>query len=164
MEYRYQVGDQIIRVQLERAGEGWRASIDGGAWHTVQIASRAATYIELDIEGKRSRISVERSGDHRFAARGSDTFEFKRVERDAARGKPHEGASSGVLDATMPGQVVAVVVKEGDTVQRGQTLVVLEAMKMELRVTAPHDGHVAHVRVQVGQVVERGQQLLELEE
>jgi biotin carboxyl carrier protein len=163
MEYRYQVGARIVRVRIERAGDGWRASIDSGAWHTVQIASRAPNSIELDFDGKRSRISVERSGNRRFVARGSDVFEFERVERDSRQGKRLDGSSTGTLEATMPGQVVAVAIKEGDRVERGQTLVVLEAMKMELRVTAPQPSRVAHVLVRVGEVVERGQRLLELE-
>jgi biotin carboxyl carrier protein len=62
----------------------------------------------------------------------------------------------------MPGQVIAVPVAAGDAVSRGQTLIVLEAMKMELRVAAPHDGTVEKVLVSVGEVVERGQPLAEV--
>ena len=62
----------------------------------------------------------------------------------------------------MPGQVISVAVKDGDLVTKGQTLVVLEAMKMELRVQAPYAGRVQHVLVKTGQVVERGQQLVEV--
>jgi methylmalonyl-CoA carboxyltransferase 1.3S subunit len=55
-------------------------------------------------------------------------------------------------------------VSEGDTVERGQTLVILEAMKMELRVTAPEAGRVKRLLVQMGDVVERGQALVEIGE
>ena len=60
----------------------------------------------------------------------------------------------------MPGQVTVVLVKAGDETTRGQTLLILEAMKMEIRVTAPADGHVQQVMVQSGDVVERGQHLV----
>ena len=63
----------------------------------------------------------------------------------------------------MPGQVVSVDVQAGDTVAKGQTLVILEAMKMEVRVQAPYAGRIRRVNVQTGQVVERGQQLVEME-
>jgi acetyl-CoA carboxylase biotin carboxylase subunit len=66
------------------------------------------------------------------------------------------------LEAAMPGQVREVLVKEGDSVEQGQTLALLEAMKMEIRVAAPHPGKVVRVLIQTGQVVERGQQLFEL--
>jgi biotin carboxyl carrier protein len=62
----------------------------------------------------------------------------------------------------MPGQVRAVLVAAGDAVKAGQTLVVMEAMKMEIRANAPFDGIVAGVRVQVGDVVERDAALVEL--
>lgn len=53
--------------------------------------------------------------------------------------------------------------RPGDTVTRGQTLVLLEAMKMELRIAAPLDGQVRAVHCAAGQVVERGQILIELQ-
>ncbi|NLH07386.1 MAG: acetyl-CoA carboxylase biotin carboxyl carrier protein subunit [Chloroflexi bacterium] len=63
----------------------------------------------------------------------------------------------------MPGQVMAVYVKEGDEVQAGQPLLLLEAMKMEMRVAAPAAGVVRRLLVEPGQAVERGQQLVEVE-
>lgn len=73
-------------------------------------------------------------------------------------------AGSGDLTAQMPGQVIAVQVAEGDSVTAGQTLVILEAMKMEIRVSAPSDGVVKKLHVQQGTVVERGQVLVEVAE
>ena len=62
----------------------------------------------------------------------------------------------------MPGQVRAVLVKEGESVEKGQTLALLEAIKMEIRVAAPHAGKVEKVLIEEGQVVERGQRLFDL--
>jgi biotin carboxyl carrier protein len=62
----------------------------------------------------------------------------------------------------MPGQVSKVLVGEGDSVQRGQPLIVLEAMKMEIKIAASHDGRVVKVLVKSGQVVDRGQTLIEM--
>ncbi|NOG48992.1 MAG: acetyl-CoA carboxylase biotin carboxyl carrier protein subunit [Chloroflexi bacterium] len=58
----------------------------------------------------------------------------------------------------MPGQVVDVLVKAGQTVTAGQPLIVLEAMKMEIRIGAPTDGIVREVLVKKGDVVDRDQQ------
>jgi len=68
-----------------------------------------------------------------------------------------ESISAGVTGTTvapLPGTVISVEVSEGDEVRAGQTLVVLEAMKMEHRITAPADGVVAEVRVKAGQSVD----------
>jgi biotin carboxyl carrier protein len=62
----------------------------------------------------------------------------------------------------MPAQVADVLVSAGDGVTIGQPLLILEAMKMEMRVTAPHDGVVTQVFVARGDVVERDQQLIDI--
>ncbi|MDO5710672.1 MAG: biotin/lipoyl-containing protein [Micrococcales bacterium] len=69
--------------------------------------------------------------------------------------------SSNVLTATIAGTVVNVLVAEGDQVEAGATLLILEAMKMETEVTAPADGTVAAVAVELGQAVQNGQVLIE---
>jgi biotin carboxyl carrier protein len=63
----------------------------------------------------------------------------------------------------MPGTVLRVLVAPGDRVAAGQTLVLLEAMKMELAVSAPGDGTVSAVHVEAGQLVQGGAALAEIE-
>jgi biotin carboxyl carrier protein len=63
------------------------------------------------------------------------------------------GASDGALRAPMPGKIVAAPLKAGDTVAKGQPVVVLEAMKMEHALVAPFDGVVGEVSVSVGDQV-----------
>ena len=81
---------------------------------------------------------------------------------DEARGA--HGGGSGSLVAPMPGRVVRVAVQEGQRVHANQTLVVLEAMKMEHVVEAPHDGVVRRVLVGVGDQVAGDDLLVELGE
>jgi len=64
----------------------------------------------------------------------------------------------------MPGKVLETLVEPGETVQAGQALMVLEAMKMEHRIVAAHDGTVTAVHHQAGEQVSQGAVLLELEE
>ncbi len=70
---------------------------------------------------------------------------------------------SGGLLAPMPGSVVAVKVKEGDGVKQGETLMIIEAMKMEHNVTAPGDGVVETICFTVGEQVQEGDELLGLD-
>jgi len=63
----------------------------------------------------------------------------------------------------MPGTVIAVRVVEGDAVEPGQVLIVLEAMKMENTVPAPAAGRVERVLVEPGQQVQRGETLIEID-
>jgi len=72
------------------------------------------------------------------------------------------GAVSGKIVAPMPGKISAVLVQPGATVQRGQTLMVIEAMKMEHAITAPSDGVVDTIGFAPGALVEEGVELLKL--
>ncbi len=71
-------------------------------------------------------------------------------------------SSNDDLVAPMPGMVVQVLVKEGDQVQRGQVLVVLESMKMQMEMRSPRDGQITRVAVQPKSSVEKGSLLLKL--
>jgi propionyl-CoA carboxylase alpha chain/3-methylcrotonyl-CoA carboxylase alpha subunit len=72
-------------------------------------------------------------------------------------------ASDGAVISPMPGKIVSVSVKAGDTVTRGQTLLVLEAMKMEHALAAPFDGVVAELSAEAGGQVSEGVVLVKLE-
>jgi 3-methylcrotonyl-CoA carboxylase alpha subunit len=67
-----------------------------------------------------------------------------------------ESAADGTLNAPMPGRTVSVAVRPGQPVRKGQTLLVLEAMKMELALQAPFDGFVAELSVAAGDQVSEG--------
>lgn len=65
--------------------------------------------------------------------------------------------------APMPGNILKVNVNKGDTVKRGQVLLVLEAMKMENEITAPADGKVADIKVEKGQCISAGDVMVVIE-
>ncbi len=67
------------------------------------------------------------------------------------------------VKAQMPGKIVRVLVKDGQTVEKGESLVVMEAMKMENEIRAHQGGRIATVRVVEGQAVETGAELLVIE-
>ncbi len=70
---------------------------------------------------------------------------------------------AGAVTSPMAGGVLSILVKSGDHVTKGQTLVVLEAMKMENQIIAPEEGTVQSIEVKQGQIVQEGQTLLVLE-
>ena len=75
-----------------------------------------------------------------------------------------DGNVVGALTAPMPGKVLSVQVNRGDRVSRGQTLVILEAMKMKNSIKSPYDGVVMEILVRAEQTVAYGDLLLQLEE
>ena len=86
--------------------------------------------------------------------------------RPAERARPSAAATSDsqdVVRAPMPGRIIRVNVSVGDDVQRGQSIVVLESMKMENTIAAPRDGVVSQVHVAADESVHQAQSLVELE-
>jgi biotin carboxyl carrier protein len=88
-----------------------------------------------------------------------------RVKRLAppSTGRARGRAAIDELAAPMPATVVKVLVHPGAAVKRGETLLMLEAMKMELPIRAPRDGVVKSINCQPGELVQPGTHLLELE-
>jgi acetyl/propionyl-CoA carboxylase alpha subunit len=91
---------------------------------------------------------------------GGESFEFS---RPVAHAGSDGGESDGSILSPMPGKIVSVSVKAGDAVTRGQTLLVLEAMKMEHALAAPFDGVVAELSAEAGAQVSEGVVLVKLE-
>jgi 3-methylcrotonyl-CoA carboxylase alpha subunit len=119
--------------------------------------------IVLETQGKATPLRVHRVSDDIDILIAGDTYRFSlaHLEEQHAHVEGHRGKG---LVAPMPGLVLRVLVKEGERVRTHQTLVVVEAMKMEHAIEAPHDGIVKKVHCAEGGRVTEGQLLVELEE
>jgi 3-methylcrotonyl-CoA carboxylase alpha subunit len=144
---RFRDGDTAIEVVLDQGEDDASLTLPDG--QTVDIPSGEGDW------------SVYQDGHLFYAVAAGTQIKLERivgVEEASARA----GASGG-LSAPMPGKVVRVMAGPGDSVQRGQTLMVLEAMKMEHAITAPGDGTVSAVFFAEGEQVPEGAELLKLE-
>jgi biotin carboxyl carrier protein len=119
--------------------------LPNGGWH-------------LRIDDKTYTVYSTARNDQRFVQVNAADYSLTIPSAKSTRRKT--SSTGDELTAQMPGQVMAVLVAAGDTVIRGQTLLILEAMKMEIRVIAPEAGQIRQVFVQTGAVVERGQKLV----
>lgn len=148
-------------VAINQEGDTIQAQI-GDTVYDVDWQDRDAGVFLLRVNGQpATAVTAVREGVYYVWIDGR-TFTLHR-EEPRARRRARERAA-GSLAASMPGQVIAVAVTPGQQVSRGQTLVVLEAMKMEQRITAPEEGIVAALHCRLGDVVERGQVLVEIGE
>lgn len=160
IEYRYQIGSAIKLVRIERQADHYAISVDEKTY-TVQLDRLSPGECIFRVDGQPRRANVASDKQYVYVAINGGAYTLTRSDATTAKRRT-ASASDNSLAASMPGQVARVLVNEGDHVARGQTLVVLEAMKMEIRITAPHDGKIARVLCRAGQIVERGQILLEL--
>jgi propionyl-CoA carboxylase alpha chain len=151
---------------------GWLGGRDGYVMADVygKIGEARAESVERVAPG-RWQIGVELDG----ASRTFDiTLTGQRVDIDCPAGHwaltrvprfvdPADHVAEGSLLAPMPGSVIALRASAGDTVTAGQAVVVLEAMKMQHTITAPHDGVVTEVSVTLGAQVGAGDVLAVVE-
>ena len=162
MIYTYQHGGETFTVRLERLPDGGYQAAVGEHEYRVEASALPNGGWLLNLDGERVIAYVAADGAERHIWVNGQTYTLTPPEMRATR-RRGAAAGGGDLTAQMPGQVIEVLVRDGDAVTRGQALVTLEAMKMELRVTAPGDGRVRRVLVKAGDVVERGQRLVEME-
>ncbi|WP_019633476.1 acetyl/propionyl/methylcrotonyl-CoA carboxylase subunit alpha [Actinomadura atramentaria] len=119
----------------------------------VRLVSAAPGAVVLDVAGVRRTFAVAAAGDRVDVDSPLGPVALRAVPRFA---DPADLVAPGSLLAPMPGTVVRVETEAGAAVAEGQTLVVLEAMKMEHRIAAPAAGTVAELGVAAGQQVEAG--------
>ena len=144
------------------SGKSYRATV-GKQTVDVEIVRVDAETGNLDLllDGKHVTAYVSSDGAKRWVTVNGQTVVLTKSTTGARKSSGHDHASE--LAAPMPGVVRSVNVSEGETISKGQTLLVLEAMKMEIRIQAKKDGVVQRLFVKQGQTVEREQVLIEVE-
>jgi len=147
-------------LDLTPSGKTYYA-IMGDKTAEVEILRVQEGRLELLIDGERIIAHVSSENAKRWVTINGRTTLLTKSSGTKRSGGKHE--HSGELTAPMPGQVRTVNVSEGDAVTKGQTLIVLEAMKMEMKIQAPMDGMVLSISVEAGQTVEREQILIIVE-
>lgn len=147
-------------LEITPCGDYYCATFEGEDVR-VEVLRAENGKMDLLIDGKRVTAYVSSDLAKRWVTINGQTVMLTKTS-GAKQGVRHDYA--GGLTAPMPGQVRSVGVGVGDAVKKGQTLVVLEAMKMEIRIQALRDGKVKTVYVMQGQTVEREQILLEMED
>lgn len=150
------LGLQEVAVQIDADG---RAHLDGRAYTVTAVSP--GVYLVTDGE-HRWRVAVAESGDARWIA-VSGQVAVVELGGATSRSPRRKSAHGGEMTAPMPATVVNILVAPGQEVAEGTTVLVLEAMKMELPIRAPRAGVVKAVRCAQGELVQPGASLVELE-
>lgn len=154
-------GEARVSMVAAEDSAGWSGTGRTGEpiRYRIQLHGSAGATLELECAGVLRSYHVGLDSTWVWVNDGVTSTTYERLPRFAT----HADASAGTgPSAPVPGTVVAVEVSAGDSVAEGQTLVVLEAMKMEHRIVAPSAGVVAEVLAGVGQAVDAHQLLVKL--
>jgi 3-methylcrotonyl-CoA carboxylase alpha subunit len=144
-------------VQVTYTNDAWVIAANGNSQSVRLVRQQANDYV-LAIADQTVTATVVRDGEHfHIFSQGAHTdLHYNDVLAHAGEAE----AEGGRLTAPMPGKIVAVVVKNGQEVKKGEALLIMEAMKMEHTISAPHDGVVEEVLYAVGDQVTEGAPLL----
>jgi acetyl/propionyl-CoA carboxylase alpha subunit len=157
----FAAGEEEIEVRYEALRDGrLRILIDENEHLVTDYASGEGS-LELEINGSRISLSIVSDTDLWFVHGPGGDYELCEQPRFPL---PGAGGANGGLTAPMPGSVISTSVKVGDQVEKGQILLILEAMKMEHQIAAPRDGVVKEVHVSQGEQVTNGALLVVLED
>jgi len=162
MHHAFKLGNDEYAVELSRAPQGYRLH-RGDAVIDIALETAADGRCWLKHGGQRVEVVIAVHGDdvHIHLDGEAHTLRYRHpLERLAAQAA---GSAEDHVLAPMPGSVVSVAVKSGDAVQRGQTLLMMESMKMETTLTAPRDGVIAEIGFDTGQTFDRDAVLLRLQ-
>ena len=152
-------GEVVVRYQSRRDGSFWVDA--GGGEQRAVVRERSAGGVTLELDGRRRAFALVRADDQWHVQSPDGDVQLTELPRFPDRSLE---APAGGLVAPMPGKVVDVLVQPGAKVQAGDLLLLLEAMKMEHRITAPASGVITDVRVRPGEQVANGALLVVLEE
>ncbi len=169
MSYEVKLNDRLARVEvINQDGNQLLVSVDGKEYELdfVQIGKGSYSILHKNRSYNVELIPV--NGIKRYQAHTlQNSFDVEIIDAEskyiASRKREHDAADEAVISSPIPGRVVSIMVSEGETVEAGQSLVIISAMKMESEFRAPRAGKVISVMVTEGQSVEARQELVLLE-
>lgn len=158
MVYDVNIDGKNYRLELERAESGWRCRVDGREMQIDAVLTRRDV-LSLLIAGKAYEIKREWTatdlhlwvGSVRYAAELRDPRSLHN-----RRGSAADETGPKKLLASMPGKIVRVLIREEQSVEAGQSIVVVEAMKMQNEIKSPKKGTVRKIVAAEGANVNAG--------
>ncbi|MBA7513467.1 hypothetical protein ES705_05483 [subsurface metagenome] len=163
MAFIIKVDNKEFKVDMEQVGRDFRICLDGKEMK-VEVAHEQGAQLTLIVDDKPFNIVLELDdqilvNDEAYSIEILDEQIQKLIKTSPKELFTKELA----IKVPMPGLIIEVSVKQGDTVKQGQGLLIVEAMKMQNEMNAPRDGIVKKILVQKGQIVNSGDTLIIIE-
>ena len=165
MEYRFVSSGKTYRVNIVADKESWQVAIGDGKPLRVELITSSSGCYSFLMDGEPiTAYAVEGGGKvYIFVAGQSFAFELEKGRARGTSGREVARGSGNLVASPMPGSLVKLLVSRGDEVEEGQTLAIVEAMKMENELRSPIKGVVRRVNFAEGNQVDALQPIIELE-
>lgn len=157
MLYDVTIHGKNYRLELNRASERWSCRLDGRAVEIDAVLVQP-DILSLRIGNTAYEVKSERLANDLYLWVGSTPFAVDVRDPRSLRGRARAGDDRGPkkITAPMPGKVVRLLVREGDAVELGAGIAVVEAMKMQNEIKSPKKGSIQKVLVAEGAAVNAG--------
>jgi len=165
MKFEFVVDGARRTIALEKKG-GLCIVQEGRAVFEAEIRRVSENEFLFLAPGRTAKVYLARDGERRLVSAGGRVFTLTEAGRDPDRfggGEDGPSKADSSIKAPMPGKVIKVCVAEGERVRKNQSLVIVEAMKMENDLRAAAAGVVTKIHVRAGDIVDAAKTLLELE-
>ncbi len=153
MMHEFKVNGEMVEVTIARDGQEWLLGD-----YNAHILSDGRLVVR-SLDGRAKIAHSAKVGDVWWVHIDGHIFCIEKTEAGSA-----DADSDGGMTAPMPGRILEVKVDNGQSVEAGELLLVMEAMKMEHRIVAPSDGVIAKVHFAIGDQVQQGDVLVEMDE
>jgi biotin carboxyl carrier protein len=166
MKLKAEVDAETYDIELEREGERLRARVNAREYDLEFSEPEQGVFL-LKNDGKIYEAAVSPTANDHISVRVRNTeFEVaitdpKRLRGSAAVGEDASGKAE--IRTAMPGKVVRILKAVGDAVQKGDGVIVVEAMKMQNEMRSPKDGTISDIKVVEGETVSSGDVLVVIE-
>ena len=157
----FRCGDSDIELAYRLHRDGRFRLLCDDQEHIIDAYDCGTGTVDLDNNGRRLQFTVKANGNDWLIHSATGDLV---LEQQARFPDTSLDANTGGLTAPMPGSVLATEVAAGAAVAKGDLLLIMEAMKMEHRITAPRDGVIETIHVAVGDQVDNGQLLVSMAE
>jgi 3-methylcrotonyl-CoA carboxylase alpha subunit len=162
MHHAFKLGEAEYELELSCGSAGYRLHFDG-ALVPVDLAAVPGDGTVLITRGVSEPVFIATRGDSVFVHLDGAAYQLAYEHPLDRLAQQSHGAAADAVRAPMPGSVISVLVQAGQGVARGETLLVMESMKMETTITAPRDGVIGAVHFAAGQTFDRDALLLNLQ-
>lgn len=161
-------GEHLLKVEASRLevrphDELFEVEVDGES-KIISISRISPAHLSILLDGKSYNVEVERFGNKYQVTTRGEVYDFSVTdEREVVTTEKPQAGGKLVVTAPMPGLVVEITCSDGEQVEAGQSILVLEAMKMQNEITAPVSGTITGISVEQGASVNSGDGLFIIE-
>lgn len=168
MDFNWKIDGETVHIQIQ--------DLNGDTFHLkngeddipIKILKRNENWIDIFISNKEERVYLVKKDEANILMNWKgQVFHLEDLEVLAHEDfyeSDHETSASDILKSPMPGKVIKLMVVPGEDVKKGQTLLIVEAMKMENNILANRDGKIDEILVTEGEMVDNTKVLLRIEE